>query len=184
MSKKSLTLFGIIVVLLIGLVFLFTHPDFFAGKDSVSPTTEQERIEKTIESYLYKREKRAFLSTPPSKFICKARIVWEQEITTEEKVVYAANVCLSMIALPTEHDVEEESGIGLNGRLFKLARIGTKWIIVDSDKRMFAFEEANKDWIIKAVSMLPENIRDEIEEHNNIYEEIEDDAKKHFYPNE
>ena len=178
MIKKIISLVVLVAIGIIGFSFFSNKASAPTDTNSDAVISEEEQVERAVASYLKDEQEDSFKKSRLSFFFCKAHSLWEGNDKDDNKLVYAAHACLSMVP-SIDKGVEEESGIGVNAKLFKLKQVGTKWTVIDADDRMFPQDEV-EDWVLEYMDEVPQHIIESVGNYDTIYAEIADEAKKHF----
>lgn len=148
-----------IVILSIVLLFIVTIITFvFLEKDNISTNVAEDSLKETaIEQYLLAEEKDGYFRSANSKFFCAVEVLWEYDLNSAEKIVFAPNNCASVVLI--DGDLRGESGGG-RPPLFKMEYKNNEWVVIDADNRRISPKEAiTQDWVKDAESRVPKNIK-------------------------
>lgn len=160
-NKKS-TIGLLFIVLFIGALILMrilNNNKSWSISETIKDMPEKETIEKAIGIYLEESKKRQdfYGSTPESKLFCAASIHWQKDISSSEKIVFAANECENVILV--DGDLRSVSG-GRGSSLFKVQKINNDWKVVDRDSRMVSpTQPITQNWVGDAEKIIPSDVK-------------------------
>ena len=110
LTTKQLKLIQFTILACVLFVVVFTIK-YLYPQQAVTQTiqlNEQQEIKKVIEEYLLKNEYKSYYKSGDSKFFCNANLLWMNDVSETEKVVFAPSGCSYVKAVA--NDLVSESG--------------------------------------------------------------------------
>ncbi|MFA7169803.1 MAG: hypothetical protein WC178_03030 [Candidatus Paceibacterota bacterium] len=111
-------------------------------------------INSVLEEYFRADFEKNHSADAKGELFCNSVILWQNNISEEEKVVYADVSCQDVIIIAK--DLRSDSSSGFFG-FFKMGKQDDAWKIVDYDNRISSKEEP-KDWVADNIALLPKTI--------------------------
>lgn len=160
-KNTKIILFGLILLAVAVSVtnYVLTKNSNLQLNNSPDTTTqlksEKDKIEQSIVSYLEEKNKESYYSSSGGKLFCAANIVWQDDGTNGEKIIYAKNEC--SVVRVVNGDLRSQGG-GDHSLLFKVKKIENSWKIIDADTRTVSpTEPITQEWVRKAEKQVSEN---------------------------
>lgn len=175
--KKPKLILPIIVFVLVAIIisFFFARKQLEYSADRAPSDNDELNIENAIVSFLEDENKDSYPEA--GKLFCAAKIYWQNELSPNERIVYAINQCSKVLLI--DGDLRGAGGSG-NAPLFKMRKKGNSWEVEESDNRVFGLEPITQDWVRDADKLIPEEIKSRCPSNCFSTEGVIDKAAKYY----
>lgn len=175
MKKKIHFEFLLIFIIVLFILFYKNHLFFDKKSDIEKKCVFDTSLNISLENFHAANFQKSYKDVAKGKTFCDSVILWENNVSEYEKVVFATAGCQDFIL--ENGEVKKDFSNGSSG-LYWLKKIDGDWKVIDYDDRISPQIEA-KDWVRKNEELLPPDVYSDCDT-SALWQEQTEKAKKEF----